>query len=101
LSPASAEFREVDSKIARAAELVGSMASASKEQALGIDQINTAVARMDKATQSFASVAEKLAESAGAFRIDADGPQENRTAPRGRSTPAAPLAAIEHDITDF
>jgi methyl-accepting chemotaxis protein len=101
LSRASAEFREVDSKIAKAAELVSSMASASKEQALGIEQINTAVATMDKATQSFAAVAEELAESAGAFKTDADGPQGDRAAPRGRSIPAAPLAKAVHEVTDF
>jgi methyl-accepting chemotaxis protein len=68
VSRAESQFAEVGSKIQKTAELVSAIASASKEQALGIEQINTAVAEMDKSTQDFAATAEELAASAGTFR---------------------------------
>jgi hypothetical protein len=43
------------------AQLIGEVAAASNEQAQGIDQVNTAVAQMDKVTQSNAASAEESA----------------------------------------
>ncbi len=45
-------------------QLVGQIASASKDQARGINQINSAVAQMDKVTQSNAASAEECASAA-------------------------------------
>jgi methyl-accepting chemotaxis protein len=54
-------------------ELIGEVSSASKEQAQGIEQINTAIAGMDKVTQSNAASA---AESASASeQLSAQGGQ--------------------------
>lgn len=50
------EVREVD-------RLMAEIATASKEQAQGIDQINTAVSQMDKVTQSTAASAEETASA--------------------------------------
>ncbi|MFO7706838.1 MAG: methyl-accepting chemotaxis protein, partial [Desulfobacterales bacterium] len=71
VSDTSAAFTEVEQNINRSAELVSAIAAASKEQAIGIEQINKAVAEMDKATQDFAATAEELAASAGHFKVDA------------------------------
>ncbi|MFZ0929683.1 MAG: methyl-accepting chemotaxis protein [Syntrophobacteraceae bacterium] len=47
----NAEFSRVLSSASKAGELVGEIAAASHEQSQGIDQINGAVAEMDKITQ--------------------------------------------------
>jgi methyl-accepting chemotaxis protein len=44
--------------------LIGEIAAASREQAQGIEQVNTAVAQMDKVTQSNAASAEESASAA-------------------------------------
>jgi len=63
-------FSEVESTMGQTAERVAAIAAASKEQALGIEQINKAVGEMDKATQNFAATAEELAASAGQFKVE-------------------------------
>jgi methyl-accepting chemotaxis protein len=56
----------------KTAERVSAIAAASKEQALGIEQINKAVSEMDKATQDYAATSEQLAASAGQFKLKSD-----------------------------
>ena len=56
-------FTEVATSASKVGELVGEIAAASNEQAQGIEQVNKAVAEMDKVTQQNAANAE---ESAGA-----------------------------------
>lgn len=70
VSETSAAFAEVEQNINRSAELVSAIAAASKEQAIGIEQINKAVAEMDKATQDFAATAEELTASSGQFKVE-------------------------------
>ena len=57
-------FSEVAVNASKVGELVGEIAAASQEQAQGIDQINKAVAEMDKVTQSTAAAAEESASAA-------------------------------------
>jgi methyl-accepting chemotaxis protein len=64
-------FSEVGSTMERTAELVAAIAAASKDQAVGIEHINKAVAEMDKATQNFAATSEELATSAAQFKLTA------------------------------
>ncbi len=52
-------FAEVSKSAAKVADLVSEIAAASSEQAQGIDQINKAVAEMDKVTQQTAANAEE------------------------------------------
>ena len=52
-------FSEVSKSAAKVAGLVSEIAAASSEQAQGIDQINKAVAEMDKVTQQTAANAEE------------------------------------------
>ncbi|HAL45579.1 MAG TPA: histidine kinase, partial [Phycisphaerales bacterium] len=49
--------------IGKTTDLVGEIAAASSEQAQGIDQVNTAVAQMDKVTQQNAASAEESASA--------------------------------------
>ena len=77
--------------IRRTAELVQEMASASREQAAGVTQINAAMGQVDRVTQRTASAAEQLAataqelsaqaemlqQHAGRFRVLRDEAQRN------------------------
>jgi methyl-accepting chemotaxis protein len=56
-------FEHVADSTGKVAELVGEIAAASTEQAQGIDQINQAMADMDKVTQSGAANAEETASA--------------------------------------
>jgi len=92
VSQTAKAFSEVESTISQTAELVGAIAAATKEQALGIEQINRAVVEMDRATQHYAATAEELAASAGQFKVGAHSvsvPRESRgndPVENGRST---------------
>ena len=54
----------VEQRRARSTDLVAEIAAASQEQAQGIEQVNTAVAQMDKVTQQNAANAEESASAA-------------------------------------
>jgi hypothetical protein len=68
-------LQEIVGKVRKVDGLVAEIATASKEQSIGIEQVNTAVSQMDKVTQSnaasaeeSASASEELNEQAGALR---------------------------------
>jgi signal transduction histidine kinase len=54
---------EIVANVGKATSLVSEIAAASQEQARGIDQVNTAVAQMDKVTQQNAANAEESASA--------------------------------------
>ena len=49
-------MEEIQAAIERLTTLVGDIASASREQVTGIDQVNTAVTQMDQVTQQNAAL---------------------------------------------
>jgi methyl-accepting chemotaxis protein len=53
----------IAASISKTSDLVGEIAAASQEQSQGIDQVNTAVAQMDKVTQQNAANAEESASA--------------------------------------
>ncbi len=57
-------FKEIEEGSNSVARLIGEITSATNEQAQGVDQVNTAVAQMDKVTQSNAATAEEAASAA-------------------------------------
>ncbi len=57
-------FREIESGSNSVARLIAEITSATNEQAQGVDQVNTAVAQMDKVTQGNAATAEESASAA-------------------------------------
>ena len=65
-------FGEVADSAVRVGELVGEISAASKEQALGIEHVNTAVTEMDKVTQSNAASAEESASAAEELSAQAE-----------------------------
>ncbi|PAW75367.1 MAG: hypothetical protein B9S32_17955 [Verrucomicrobia bacterium Tous-C9LFEB] len=59
----AASLQQIVSKAREVDELVAEIATASKEQSKGIDQVNIAVSQMDKVTQSNAANAEQTASA--------------------------------------
>ena len=59
----SESLGQIVTKARRVDELVAEIATASREQSQGLDQINTAVTQMDKVTQSNAATAEESASA--------------------------------------
>ncbi|MCC8164722.1 MAG: methyl-accepting chemotaxis protein [Planctomycetes bacterium] len=57
-------FKEIEEGSHSVARLISEITSATNEQAQGVDQVNTAVAQMDKVTQSNAATAEQAASAA-------------------------------------
>ena len=64
---------EIVDSIAKTTDLVGDIAAASQEQAQGIDQINTAVAQMDRITQQNAANAQESASASEELSTQAVG----------------------------
>jgi len=56
-------FAGIQDSAGKVATLIGEIAAASKEQAQGIDQVNTAVSEMDKVVQQHAANAEESASA--------------------------------------
>jgi methyl-accepting chemotaxis protein len=56
-------LNEIVGSVTKTADLVNEIAASSQEQAKGIDQVNTAVAQMDKVTQANAANAEESASA--------------------------------------
>lgn len=65
-------FRQVETSSARIAELIGEVATASNEQAQGIEQVNMAVTEMDKVTQHNAATAEETASASEQLSAQAE-----------------------------
>jgi methyl-accepting chemotaxis protein len=61
---AGSALNEIVESIKRVADLVASIAAASGEQATGLDQISTAIGKMDEMTQQNSAVVEENAASA-------------------------------------
>ncbi|UQZ87868.1 hypothetical protein C4J81_00990 [Deltaproteobacteria bacterium Smac51] len=64
-------FKTVETRAKRVAELLRDVAEASREQSQGIGQITTAMGEMDKVTQANAASAEEAASAAGQLSIQA------------------------------
>ncbi|MFH0997804.1 MAG: methyl-accepting chemotaxis protein [Pseudomonadota bacterium] len=65
-------FQQVAAGSAKVAELVGEIAAASSEQAIGIEQVNSAVTEMDKVTQQNAATAEESASASEELNAQAE-----------------------------
>ncbi len=66
------EFSKVEESAMKVAELLGEIAAASREQAEGIDQVNVAVADMDKVIQQNAANAEESASASEEMNAQAE-----------------------------
>ncbi|MBJ7550009.1 methyl-accepting chemotaxis protein [Marinomonas ostreistagni] len=70
-------MEQIEGAIKRVNELMSQVASASTEQATGLDEINQAVVRMDEMTQQNAALVEEAAASADSMRSQASLLQQN------------------------
>jgi hypothetical protein len=57
-------FKEIETGSRSVALLIKEIASATNEQALGVDQVNTAMAQVDKVTQANSAMSEEVAAAA-------------------------------------
>jgi Methyl-accepting chemotaxis protein len=57
-------FTEIESGSSAVAQLITGIATATNEQAVGVDQVNTAMAQVDKVTQTNSAMSEETAEAA-------------------------------------
>jgi methyl-accepting chemotaxis protein len=72
VSKTNQDFEEVAQSATKAAELISEITAASQEQSQGIDQINRAVAEMDKITQHNAADAEESASASEQMNAQAE-----------------------------
>ncbi|HEU4844670.1 MAG TPA: methyl-accepting chemotaxis protein [Burkholderiaceae bacterium] len=68
---AGTTMEEIVQSITRVTDIMAEIASASAEQSVGIDQVNTAITQMDEVTQQNAALVEEAAAAAGAMQDQA------------------------------
>ena len=103
---------DIVNAIKKVSDIVAEIAAASREQATGLDQVNTAVGSMDEMTQrngalveetsasaqALANQGRQLAELVSFFKFDGSGSMAMASAPapaqRPAPAPAAPAAAL-------
>ena len=68
----SQKFEELVGEVKKVSTIVAEVAEASKEQSIGISQINTALVEMDQVTQSNAAISEQTASAASSLSNEAD-----------------------------
>ncbi len=66
------EFSKVAASASKMGDLIGEVAAASKEQSLGVEQINKAVAEMDRVVQQNAASAQESASASEDMRTQAE-----------------------------
>ena len=100
---AGSTMNEVVDSVRRVTDIMGEITSASSEQSIGIDQVNTAITQMDQVTQQNAALveeaaaaaasmqeqAERLADVAASFKLDQESMRQSLAAP----VPARKIAA--------
>jgi len=96
-------LEQIVTSVKQVTDVVAEIASASREQTIGISQVNQAVTQMDSVTQanaaqteelsataeSLSSRAEQLLSLVGAFRLDADGRVKSREVKAAARKPLA------------
>jgi methyl-accepting chemotaxis protein len=76
----SEAFRAVATSSTKVVSLMEEVAAASREQAQGIEQINSAIAGMSKTTQQNAASSEELASIMAIFKTDIGNKERSNTA---------------------
>ncbi len=69
---AGQSLTEIVTSVKKVADIVAEIASASREQATGLDEVNTAVSNMDEMTQRNGALVEQTTASAQAMATQAD-----------------------------
>jgi len=106
---AGATMDDVVASVRRVTDIVGEITSATSEQSIGIDQVNTAITQMDQVTQQNAALveeaaaaaasmqeqAERLADVASSFRLEAGAVAAPTAATANATAAARKLAAVK------
>ncbi|MYM68469.1 HAMP domain-containing protein [Pseudoduganella sp. FT55W] len=106
---AGSTMDDVVTSVRRVTDIMGEITSASSEQSIGIDQVNTAIGQMDSVTQQNAALVEqaaaaaasmqeqatKLADVASSFKLGHDGLRATLAAPAKRLSPSR-IALASH-----
>ncbi|MFT5963132.1 MAG: methyl-accepting chemotaxis protein, partial [Burkholderiaceae bacterium] len=71
VNQAGETMAEIVDSITRVTDIMGEIASASIEQTMGIEQINSAISQMDEVTQQNAALVEEAAAAAGSMQEQA------------------------------
>ena len=69
---AGATMDDVVASVRRVTDIMGEITSASSEQSIGIDQVNTAITQMDQVTQQNAALVEEAAAAAASMQEQAE-----------------------------
>jgi methyl-accepting chemotaxis protein len=96
VNQAGSSLTEIVGAIKKVSDIVAEIAAASREQATGLEQINTAVSSMDELTQRNGALVEETSASAQALSSQAEElaqlVQRYKTADQGRTAYSAPRA---------
>jgi len=108
---AGVTMADIVQSITRVTDIMSEIASASAEQTMGIEQINSAISQMDEVTQQNAALVEEAAAAAGSmqeqaaalsevvsiFKVGQEvaGRQSNSLQSKGRVVPVPRLAAVK------
>ena len=101
MDQSGAVLSEIVVSVKKVSDIVAEISNASQEQSIGIEQVNTAITKMDETTQQNAALVEeaaaaakslsdqarKLSDSMARFNVG-----EEATAPRGAVPGANPVA---------
>jgi methyl-accepting chemotaxis protein len=115
---AGSTMNDVVASVRRVTDIMGEITSASSEQSIGIDQVNTAITQMDEVTQQNAALVEqsaaaaasmqeqaaRLAEVASSFKLGNDGAAPRRAGraeeARRVATPRRPAPAASQNVQE-
>jgi aerotaxis receptor len=104
---AGATMKEVVASVRQVTAIMEEISVASREQSIGVDQVNSAIAHMDQVTQQNAALVEEAAAATASLALEAGGltqavslfqfgratPARLGTRPARKAPPAARLAA--------
>jgi len=88
---AGATMKEVVASVRQVTAIMEEISVASREQSIGVDQVNSAIAHMDQVTQQNAALVEEAAAATASLALEAGGlTQAVSLFQFGRATPARP-----------
>ena len=92
VAQAGSTMEEIVDSIRRVADIMGEISAATREQTLGIEQINEAVSQMDQTTQQNASLVEEAAAASETLQHQADDLADAMRIFKLKDMPAQPAA---------
>jgi methyl-accepting chemotaxis protein len=108
VAQAGETMEQIVSSVQRVTDIMGEISAATREQSLGIEQVNQAIGQMDQVTQQNASLVEEaaaasetmrqqsaqLADAVSVFKLDVAAARQAAPAPVRVQAAAAPSRAV-------